>query len=78
LPPYSPDINVIECVWADLKRFLRKKLLRTKQEVADRIALFFEQELTAEKCQNYIRHVNTVKRIFLNISKSKDFYVIFL
>jgi hypothetical protein len=41
--------------------FLRQKLLRTKQEVADRIALFFEQELTVEKCQNYIRHVKKVK-----------------
>ena len=22
LPPYSPDINVIELVWAEMKRFL--------------------------------------------------------
>ena len=29
LPPYSPDINIIELVWADLKRYLRKKCLKT-------------------------------------------------
>jgi transposase len=60
LPPYSPDINIIELVWAELKRFLRKKLLRNEQEIADRVALFFETQLTIDKCRNYISRVNQV------------------
>ncbi len=60
LPPYSPDINIIELVWAELKRFLRKKLLRNEQEIADRVALFFETKLTIDKCRNYISRVNQV------------------
>jgi len=65
LPPYSPDINVIELVWAELKRFLRKRMLTTKQEVVDRAQLFFDRNLTLEKCRNYIRRVNTVLQIII-------------
>ena len=65
LPPYSPDINIIELVWAELKRFLRKRMLTTKQEVVDRAQLFFDRNLTLEKCRNYIRRVNTVLQIII-------------
>ena len=67
LPPYSPDINIIELVWAELKRFLRKKLLRNEQEIADRVALFFETQLTIFKYRNYISRVDQV-----NYHKSLD------
>ena len=60
LPPYSPDINIIELVWAELKRFLRKKLLKNQQEIADRVKLFYETQLTVEKCRNYIGRVTEV------------------
>jgi transposase len=60
LPPFSPDINIIELVWADMKRFLRKKKLKTRQEVADRVKLFFERHLTVEKCQAYIHRIHEV------------------
>ena len=60
LPPYSPDINIIELVWADLKRFLRKKELKTREEICDRVELFYRNYLTVEKCRAYIGHVKTV------------------
>jgi hypothetical protein len=60
IPPFSPDINIIELVWAELKRFLRKKLLKNQQEIADRVQLFFETQLTVEKCRNYIERVHEV------------------
>ncbi len=63
LPPYSPDINVIELVWAEMKRFLRKKNLKTKEEIADRVELFYRTELTVEKCRSYIGHVNNVNMV---------------
>ena len=62
MPPYSPDINIIELVWAELKRYLRKKVLKTKQEIANRIQQFYDQVLTVEKCQSYISRVNEVLR----------------
>ena len=68
LPPYSPDINIIELVWADLKRFLRKKLLKDNIEIANRVKLFFETSLTVEKCRNYINRVQEVKNLFGIIS----------
>ncbi len=45
MPPFSPDINIIELVWAEMKRFLRIKKLKTRQEIADRVRLFFERHL---------------------------------
>ena len=38
---HLPDINVIELVWSELKRFLRKRLSTTKQQVVDRAPLLF-------------------------------------
>ena len=43
-------------------RTLRRKLLRNEQEIADRVALFFDTQLTIEKCRNYISRVNQVKK----------------
>ena len=60
MPPFSTDINIIELVWADLKRFLRKKLLKTREEICDRAEIFYRHCLTIEKCRSYIGHVKTV------------------
>lgn len=65
LPPYSPDINIIELVWAELKRFLRKKFLKTKQEIADRVQKFFDENLTVDKCRAYISRVSEVSLKFI-------------
>ena len=59
-----------------------KKLLRNEQEIADRVALFFETQLTIDKCRNYISRVNQVnylKRldknnlVIFNIGVGDDF-----
>ena len=54
---------MIELVWADLKRFLRKKYLKTKEEIADRVELFYRNHLTVEKCRAYIGHITNVNLI---------------
>jgi transposase len=55
LPPYSPDFNPIEQLFAKLKAFLRAARPRTFDHVCDLIrvamALF-----TADECANYVRH----------------------
>ena len=55
LPPYSPDFNPIEQVFAKLKAFLRAARQRTFDQVCDFVAIaltFF----TPIECQNYVRH----------------------
>lgn len=55
LPPYSPDLNPIEQVFAKLKALLRKAQARTVQGLWDAIGRLLE-EFSAEQCRNYICH----------------------
>jgi transposase len=55
LPPYSPDFNPIEQVFAKLKAFLRAVRPRNFDQVNGLVAIaltFF----TAAECHNYLRH----------------------
>ena len=53
LPPYSPDLNSIEQVFAKLKHLLRKAATRSKEilwrKIGDRLTQF-----TPKECRNYI------------------------
>jgi transposase len=53
LPPYSPDFNPIEQVFAKLKTLLRHAAPRTRQALWKRIGTLLERFPTTE-CQNYI------------------------
>ena len=55
LPPYSPDLNPIEMVFAKLKTLLRKADERSIAAVWHRIG-FLLQKFTPAECANYIRH----------------------
>jgi transposase len=55
LPPYSPDLNPIEQVFAKLKSALRKAQARTIDAVIDQIAHALPTFSSAE-CANYFRH----------------------
>ena len=54
LPPYSPDLNPIEMAFAKLKAMLRKKAVRTIDDlwkaIGDICSLF-----SPEECRNYFR-----------------------
>ena len=52
LPPYSPDLNPIEQVFAKLKALLRKAAARSIEEVTQAIGTLLD-EFTAEECANY-------------------------
>jgi transposase len=54
LPPYSPDFNPIEQVFAKLKASLRKAGERTVEALWNTLASVLEQFTPAE-CQNYLR-----------------------
>ena len=53
LPPYSPDLNPIEQVFAKLKTMLRKAGARTKDALWAAIGLIIEA-FTTDECQNYL------------------------
>ena len=53
LPPYSPDLNPIEQVFAKLKTLLRKAEARTRDVLWDTIGTLLDAFVPAE-CQNYI------------------------
>jgi transposase len=55
LPPYSPDFNPIEQVFAKLKALLRKAAERTVEDLWDRIAALLGA-FTPSECTNYFRN----------------------
>ena len=55
LPPYSPDLNPIEQLFAKLKALLRKAAARTKDELWSIIGRLLEAYPPAE-CANYLNH----------------------
>lgn len=55
LPPYSPDFNPIEQVFAKLKAFLRRARPRTFEHVCALIAAAL-QLFQPDECANYVRH----------------------
>lgn len=55
LPPYSPDLNPIEMVFAKLKALLRKAGERTRDALWNRIDLLINA-FTPQECANYLSH----------------------
>ena len=55
LPPYSPDLNPIEQVFAKIKHLLRRAQVRTKQSLWHTIGALLDAFSPAE-CARYIRH----------------------
>lgn len=53
LPPYSPDLNPIEQVFAKLKTLLRKAATRTREALHITIAALLER-FRPDECRNYI------------------------
>lgn len=52
LPPYSPDLNPIEKLFAKLKALLRKAAKRTVDALWDHIGILLDT-FSPEECRNY-------------------------
>lgn len=61
LPPYSPDFNPIEQLFAKLKALLRKAAERSVDALWNRIAALLSV-FTSEECANYFRNAGYVSR----------------
>jgi transposase len=55
VPPYSPDLNPIEQMFAKLKALLRKAAARTRDALWETIGRLLQAFSPAE-CQNYIQN----------------------
>ena len=55
LPPYSPDLNPMEQLFAKLKALLRKAAARTRDALWSTIGHTLEAYSPAE-CANYLNH----------------------
>lgn len=55
LPPYSPDLNPIEMVFAKLKTLFRKADERSIEASWRRVGTLLNT-FTPDECQNYLRH----------------------
>ena len=55
LPPYSPDLNPIELLFAKLKALLRKAAERSIEALWDRIGKLLDA-FGPQECANYLRH----------------------
>ncbi len=53
LPPYSPDLNPIEQVFAKLKHLMRKAAERTQDATWKRIGILLDA-FTPNECQRYL------------------------
>ena len=60
LPPYSPDLNPIEQVFAKLKALLRRAAPRSFDAVVQALRYILERFRPAE-CANYFRHSGYVQ-----------------
>jgi transposase len=52
-PPYSPDLNPIEQVFAKLKTLLRKAATRSIEAIWETIGALLD-EFTTQECANYL------------------------
>ena len=55
LPPYSPDLNPIEQLFAKRKALLRKAAARTVDKLWDTIGALLDA-FSADECANYLRN----------------------
>lgn len=55
LPPYSPDLNPIEQVFAKVKHWMRTAQARTIDAIHDHIAKLIDA-IPSHECRNYVRN----------------------
>jgi transposase len=60
LPPYSPDLNPIEMLFAKLKALLRQAAERSIAALCNRIGELLDR-FSAQECQHYLAHAGYVR-----------------
>lgn len=55
LPPYCPELNPIENIWAKIKSFIKKKVISTTDDLYQAITEALET-ITPDDAQNSVLH----------------------
>ncbi len=63
-PPQSPDLNPVEMLWSELKRYVDQKFCKSYEEVLSSIEEF-RLTVTPSKCRRYIKHLKKVIKIVI-------------
>jgi len=62
LPPYSPDFNPIELLWAFMKSILRKLKARTHDKLDDAIKIALDS-VSVDSIANWFNHCGCVANV---------------
>ena len=66
--PQSPDLNPIEWVWADWKRYVRKQLCSSEKKLVTAVIQFWGK-VTHMYCSNFIDHLRKVNSFLKQFPK---------
>lgn len=64
-PAESCDLNPIEMVWAQLKRYISRAGPTTKEALIREINAFWDSQMTEELCNRYINHIFKVAPVVI-------------
>lgn len=70
LPPYHCELNPIECVWSEVKRYVASNNSTFKLKDVEVHKAF--ENVTAEKWKNYERHIIGEEKKFYDLEKIQD------
>jgi hypothetical protein len=74
LPPYHPDLNPIELIWATVKNNVSKKNITFKLEDVRKLAEHEFDQITPEEWQKRCQHVINIEQKYLENEAFTDIH----